>query len=213
MDKKERRIMRLLESTLYKADLLRAVENSDLTKLDGKKIFVTGGLGLIGSAIVDVLVTYNKIDKVYVGVRSEKEFQFRFGGCHKVEYVHYDALKKIDLDIKTDYIISGAGLASPELYTEKPVETILSNFDGVHALLNYSKNNGIQRLLYISSSEVYGNKKTVESFMEGDYGEVDIDNIRVGKSGCRLGFHLKFADKSGVGSKLRFQYLDRDQTV
>ena len=103
MDKKERRIMRLLESTLYKADLLRAVENSDLTKLDGKKIFVTGGLGLIGSAIVDVLVTYNKIDKVYVGVRSEKEFQFRFGGCHKVEYVHYDALKKIDLDIKDEF--------------------------------------------------------------------------------------------------------------
>ena len=41
--------MRLLESTLYKADLLRAVENSDLTKLDGKKIFVTGGLGIIKS--------------------------------------------------------------------------------------------------------------------------------------------------------------------
>ena len=82
------------------------------------------------------------------------------------------------MNIKPDYIISGAGLASPELYTEKPVETILSNFDGVHALLNYSKNNGTQRLLYISSSEVYGNKKTVESFMEGDYGEVDIDNIR-----------------------------------
>ena len=95
--------MRLLESTLYKADLLRAVENSDLTKLDEKKLFVTGGLGLIGSAIVDVLVTYNKIDKVYVGARSEKEFQFRFGGCHKVEYVHYDALKKIDLNIKPDY--------------------------------------------------------------------------------------------------------------
>lgn len=170
--------MRLLESALYKADLLRAVGNSDLTKLDGKNIFITGGLGLIGSAIVDVLVTYNKIDKVYVGARSEKEFQVRFGGCHKVEYVYYDALKKINLDIKPDYIISGAGLASPELYTEKPVETILSNFDGVHALLDYSKNNRIQRLLYISSSEVYGNKKTEESFTEGDYGEVDIDNIR-----------------------------------
>lgn len=93
--------MRLLKSTLYKADLLKAVENSDLTKLDGKKLFVTGGLGLIGSAIVDVLVTYNKIDKVYVGARSEKEFQFRFGGCHKVEYVHYDALKKNRFEYKT----------------------------------------------------------------------------------------------------------------
>ena len=170
--------MRLLESALYKADLLRAVGNSDLTKLDGKNIFITGGLGLIGSAIVDVLVTYNKIDKVYVGARSEKEFQVRFGGCHKVEYVYYDALKKINLDIKPDYIISGAGLASPELYTEKPVETILSNFDGVHALLDYSKNNRIQRLLYISSSEVYGTKNTNEAFKEGIYGTINIDNIR-----------------------------------
>ena len=73
--------MRLLESALYKADLLRAVGNSDLTKLDGKNIFITGGLGLIGSAIVDVLVTYNKIDKVYVGARNEKEFRLGRGVC------------------------------------------------------------------------------------------------------------------------------------
>ena len=49
---------------------------------------------MIGSAIVDVFVMYNKIDKVYVGARSKEEFQFIFGGCNKVEYVYYDALKK-----------------------------------------------------------------------------------------------------------------------
>ncbi len=39
---------------------------------------------MIGSAIVDVLVTYNKIDTVYVGARSEKEFQFDLVGCHRL---------------------------------------------------------------------------------------------------------------------------------
>lgn len=170
--------MKLLESVLYKTDLLKAISNADLNKLDGKSIFVTGGLGLIGSAIIDVLIMYGKIDKIYVGARNEEQFQARFGGFHNVEYVYYDALKSLNLDIYPDYIILGAGLASPELYTEKPVETILSNFDGTHKLLEYSKKYKIQRLLYISSSEVYGNKKTDDPFMEGNYGEIDIDNIR-----------------------------------
>ena len=81
--------MRLLESALYKADLLRAVGNSDLTKLDGKNIFITGGLGLIGSAIVDVLVTYNKIDKVYVGARSEKDRSFPVDSRHPYGSLRY----------------------------------------------------------------------------------------------------------------------------
>lgn len=170
--------MKLLESVLYKDDLLKAISNTNLDKLNGKSIFITGGLGLIGSSIVDVLVMYGKVDKIYVGARSKKEFQARFGGFYSVEYVKYDALKNLDLDIHPDYIVLGAGLASPELYTTKPVETILSNFDGVHALLEYSKNNKVQRILYISSSEVYGNKKTEDSFREDAYGEVDINNIR-----------------------------------
>ena len=52
--------MKLLESVLYKTDLLKAISNANLNKLDGKSIFVTGGLGLIGSAIVDVLIMYGK---------------------------------------------------------------------------------------------------------------------------------------------------------
>lgn len=75
-----------------------------------------------------------------------------------VDYVAYDALQKPNLEIAPDYIICGAGLASPELYTQKPVETILSNFDGLHNLLEFAKQNSVERLLYISSSEVYGKR-------------------------------------------------------
>lgn len=170
--------MKLLESEIYKNDLERAIKNVNLEPLASKTIFITGGLGLIGSAIVDVLLTYGRIGKVYVGARNIQHYKNRFDGIKNVCYVEYDALKELKLDIKPDYIIHGAGLASPELYTSNPVETILSNLDGVHSLLEYAKNHMVERLLYISSSEVYGKKNTDEPFKEGTYGEIDIDSIR-----------------------------------
>ena len=169
--------MKLLESNLYKADLRKAIKNIDLSMLDHKTIFITGGLGLICSSIVDVLLMYGKVNKIYIGARNQVQFQERLGGC-QVEFVQYDALKKLDLDIIPDYIIHGAGLASPELYTSHPVETVLSNVNGIQSLLNFAKDNNINKLLYVSSSEVYGKKSTENPFREGEYGEVDIDNIR-----------------------------------
>lgn len=169
--------MRLIESGLYKADLERAIQNIDLNELDGRSVFVTGGLGLICSTVVDLLLFYGKTE-IYVGARHQKQFQERFDGFDTVHFVKYDALSELKLDFKPDYIIHGAGLASPELYTSMPVETVLSNFNGVHRLLEFAKKNDVKRLLYVSSSEVYGKKSKDDPFVEGQYGVVDIDNIR-----------------------------------
>lgn len=169
--------MRLLESNQYINDIRKSIENVNLDSLRGKTIFITGGLGLIASTIADVLIVNGKTT-IYIGARSEQMFRERFGGRENIKFVQYDALRDLDLTIRPDYIICGAGLASPELYTEMPVETMLSNFNGVHALLEFAKQNETNRLLYISSSEVYGKKTSEDSFVEGEYGEIDIDNIR-----------------------------------
>ena len=170
--------MKLLESRLYHNDIKRAISNATIIDdLTGKTIFITGGLGLIASAIVDVLAVAGHT-VVYIGARNKQNFQDRYGNCENIKFVQYDALEEFSESIKPNYIIHGAGLASPELYTSKPVETVLSNFDGVHTLLRFAKNNEVSRLLYISSSEVYGKKITEDPFVEGVYGEVDIDNIR-----------------------------------
>lgn len=169
--------MRLLESKRYRDDLKKAISNTDLSELNNKSIFITGGLGLICSTIVDVLLVGCNTT-IYVGARNEQHFLERFGGIDAVKYVHYDALSDFVFPFNLDYIVHGAGLASPDLYTSMPVETLLSNLDGVHVLLKYLKDRNSGRLLYISSSKVYGKKTTEKPFVEGIYGEVDIDSIR-----------------------------------
>ncbi len=106
----------------------------------------------------------------------------RFGeyyGRDYFSYVKYDASKGDNkIDIKADYIIHGASNASPKAIVEEPVETMLSNFNGLYYLLNYAKENGTKRLLYISSSEVYGQKSDGKPYKEDDYGYIDLLNPR-----------------------------------
>lgn len=170
--------MRLLESKLYDEDINRVLKALDLNSLCGKTIFITGGLGLIGSTIVDVLLNFSDIEHVYVGARSRQQYEDRYGGYRSVSFIEYDALKNNNLDISPDYIICGAGLSSPELYTRMPVETMLSNFDGIRNLLDFAKENSNCRVLYISSSEVYGRMNSSSPHVEDKYGTIDIANIR-----------------------------------
>ena len=172
----------LLKSNIYLGDIKRSLEKLDLTKLSNKSILITGGLGLIGSSVVDLLVVYNKYHdtniSIYVADINESGFAVRYGNYPCVKYLHYDATKPIDFNIDVNYIIHGAGVASPELYVSKPVETMLSNFNGVLNLLEYAKTHDVKRMLYISSSEVYGTKDSMDAFEENQFGSVNINAVR-----------------------------------
>ena len=81
-------------------------------------------------------------------------------------------------DAVFDYIIHCAGNASPELYVNKAVETMLMNFSGLNGLLSYAVTHPVSGVLFLSSSEVYGIKETEKPFSEGDYGFVDLLHVR-----------------------------------
>lgn len=161
---------------------------SDLNHIEilkNKKILITGAGGLICSALVDQFMMLNQKYKynisVYAAGRSKQKINERFflwKDNDKFQYVRYDALDLFTSDILFDYIIHGAGLSSPNAYSEHPAETMLSNFIGIKNLLELIRRSGDGRLLYISSSEVYGKKNGNMSYSEGEYGYVDILNPR-----------------------------------
>ena len=176
----------ILENKTYLSDLERAIANIDLSALKGKKIIVTGGLGLICSAVVDILHVYN-IKKnanvsIYVADINKDFFQVRYAKYDDIHFLDYNALLPVNFDLSADYIIHGAGLASPELFMNKPVETMVSNFNGLQNLLEYAKSVGAKRMLYISSSEVYGTKTSDDSFIEDVFGSCDINSVRASYS-------------------------------
>lgn len=154
----------------------------ELDTLSGKSIMITGAAGLICSSVVDVLFRYNDLHKDKIQIlaagRWPEEMEDRFHEMTQradFQFVKYDASKADNIiDKHADYIIHGASNAFPGMIMQEPVETMLSNFLGMKALLDYAKEQGTNRILYISSSEVYGLKEGSEPYKEDQYGFIDL---------------------------------------
>ena len=53
-----------------------------------------------------------------------------------------------------------------------------ANITGVHNLLEYAHKKSVKKVIYVSSSEVYGRKESLEPFKEDQYGFIDLLNPR-----------------------------------
>lgn len=167
----------------YVSDLLSAIEIiPNYSKLNNCKILVTGSTGMIGSAIIDVLLTLNEKYylniNIYAASRNKNSVYERFENRENLFYVNYDANEPINSNIVFDYIIHAASNSSPDLYLKEPVETMTANIIGLKNIFDYVLDKECRRILYISSSEVYGKKATIESHTEDNYGFVDILSVR-----------------------------------
>lgn len=169
--------MNILQSKLYKEDIKSSLSSAlKIEELNNSKILITGATGLVCSAIVDLLINSDLNITVYAAGRSEKRVCERFDG--KVIFVPYDATKPITFDADVDYIIHGASNASPNLYVNEPVETMQANINGIQNLLEYAHKKSVKKVIYVSSSEVYGRKESIEPFKEDQYGFIDLLNPR-----------------------------------
>lgn len=151
-----------------------------LERLDGKSILITGAGGLICSALVDFLMQCGGI-RIWAAGRDVEKLRRRFSywqGRQELRFLQYDALEPLNCVESFDYLIHGASNANPAAYTAQPVETMMANIQGLERILRYAAEHGGQRVLYVSSSEVYGKKDGPEPYGEADYGFVDILNPR-----------------------------------
>lgn len=180
-------MMNIYSSKLWRENLDTVIQAlPELCELEEKSVLITGATGLICSAIVDLLIRYNETHENKISVlaagRSEVKMKDRFADYYHepfFSFIPYDA-SSVMFDIKqnADYIIHGASNASPNKIVKEPVETMISNFTGMLALLDYAKEHESEKVLYISSSEVYGNKENNSSFAENEYGSIDLLNPR-----------------------------------
>ena len=202
----------LYDNQKWIADIDKVIEVvPELDQLAGKSLMITGAAGLVCSAVVDIIFRYNdthdKKIQVLAAGRWPEEMSGRFGDLVNRDdftFVVYDASKTDNvINVHSDYIIHGASNASPNMIVKEPVETMMSNFLGMKYLLDYAKEQGTKRILYISSSEVYGEKEGSEPYKEGQYGYIDLLKARnsysVGKRAAET-LCASYADEYGVES-------------
>ena len=141
-----------------------------------KKIIVTGGLGFIGSNLVELLLQKNfyvvNIDKVtyssnFYNTKSFKSHKnYKFIKCD----IGNKKIKDIIFKYKPACIFNLAAETHVDRSIDNPDDFIKSNFVGVYNLLevfkNYSKKYK-SKLIHISTDEVYGdilNGRSSEKF-------------------------------------------------
>lgn len=174
----------------YWDDMKAVLSNiPNITMLYGKNILITGATGMICSTVVDLCLYMNRYFDadihVFVAGRNKTKVLERFSGFTENEglyYIYYDATSEESIDFKEsiDFIIHGASNANPAIYMKEPVETILANVLGLNNILKLSVQKKARRVLYVSSSEVYGKRHEQKAYSEEDYGFLDILNERAG---------------------------------
>ncbi|WP_219909108.1 NAD-dependent epimerase/dehydratase family protein [Vibrio splendidus] len=178
----------MMYSDDYWSDISKAADEiPDVNSLYNKTILITGGTGLVCSSVVDIMLYLNESRdakiKIILACRSKEKAIYRFGDFvaeGKVLVVDYDATstESIDIGSKVDYLIHGASNATPSVFATQPVETILANVLGLHTVLRSALLASASRVLYVSSSEVYGSKQSDKPYLEDNYGIIDILNQR-----------------------------------
>lgn len=127
-----------------------------------KKILVTGGAGFIGSAMAEKLAKDSQNDVLIVD-------NFRTGLQEKLPDLNtYPNIRFIKCDVnqfrdisdifyafRFDYVFHYAALVGVKRTLSNPV-SVLDDIKGIEHILSLSKNTGVKRVFYSSSSEVYG---------------------------------------------------------
>jgi len=157
-----------------------------LEQMIGSSVLITGASGLIGSFLVDLFMFYNEQYSCNISVfamsRNKTSLEKRFKthrGNPNFHIIQHDVTSRITCDYRFDYIIHAASNAYPQVFSTDPVGTIMGNVCGVYNLLEYARQRGLKRFLFISSGEIYGQgSEGISAFEESYSGYIDIVNPR-----------------------------------
>lgn len=164
--------------TTYEEDIIRASRYVGLPweRLDGANVLVAGATGIVGSCLVDILMSRPGRGYEVFAMGRDAERASRLFGRHwgdaGFHFVAHDVLEPLRSSARFDFIVDAASGASPGVFAADPVGVVKTNVAGLANLMDYGLAHGMRRLLYVSSGEVYG-EGDGSAFVETDSGYVD----------------------------------------
>ncbi len=123
------------------------------------KILITGGAGFVGSSLADKLLKQGKyfvmlIDNLLTGdiLKVPQHPNAKFIKC---DVNNYHDIAAIMTSFQFDYVFHYAAVVGVKRTIENPI-MVLDDLEGIKNVLSLSKNTGVKRIFFSSSSEVYG---------------------------------------------------------
>lgn len=160
--------------------LLQSLPTEITAKLTGKKILVTGGCGLIGSTLVDLLLDVNEAfhtnAEITVMSRSADKAKSRFSDHASngfLSFLTQDVCDPLPDNADFDYIVHAASLAHPLAFSQNPVDVMKANLLGTINVLECARRRPC-RVVFLSTGEIYGQSQDPQKvFTESDLGLIN----------------------------------------
>lgn len=154
-------------------------------KLENKTVLVTGASGRLGIYIAQSLIEANERWHLNIHIillaRSPEKLQQSYGTLLDKDTVHV-LLQDVTVPIHTthpvDYIFHTAGLASPDDFTHRPIETLWGHVMGTKNVLDLAVEKQSTRVLYVSTVEIYGKWDSEMGIHENDMGTLSCTDYR-----------------------------------
>ncbi len=152
--------------------------------LNGRRTLVTGGAGFIGSHLVDALLARNARVTVLDDL-STGRLENLGGNLDRITFLRGDVR-----DLQTcrracqgaDLVFHQAALGSVPRSMADPASTFAVNVGGMANVLTAARDAFVRRIVYASSSSVYGDSETLPK-REGDEGR-PLSPYALSKSTC-----------------------------
>jgi UDP-glucose 4-epimerase len=149
------------------------------SNLRHRTILVTGGAGFIGSHLVERLLELGAkvivVDNFSTGkkenlkeVLDNKNLKVLKGDVN-----NYQTLKKIFEKNKIDYVFHYAAVVGVKRLEENPI-SVLNDIEGIKNVLNLSLKHKVKKLIFASSSEVYGEPVSIPEKEDGVHNPRDV---------------------------------------
>ena len=127
------------------------------------KYLVTGGAGFIGSHIAEALLEHGESVRIFDNLATGKQTNLAALKGH-VQVIQgdlrdFDAIKAAVKGVEV--VFHQGALASVPRSIADPVASLETNINGTQNVLLAARDAGVQRVVYASSSSVYGNTPTL----------------------------------------------------
>ncbi|MCS7033938.1 MAG: NAD-dependent epimerase/dehydratase family protein [Phycisphaerae bacterium] len=157
---------------------------TELDRLAGRSLLITGGAGFLGYYLVQTITHFNRSAdesrKIRLTVfdnfaRGVPDWLTSLAETKQLKLVRHDMRLPLPQPMgHFDWIIHAASIASPTYYRNDPIGTMDANVNGLRNLLDYALQRSrdgapIEGFLFFSSSEIYGDPDPANIPTREDY--------------------------------------------